>query len=302
MSAIWRAIERTTSGSTPNDPPPKTSPDSFSRTRSYFGCSTALLLGGLSGSDSGAPRPPAGAEARSAPTRLSGVRRRSGADLEAREPGDGHALLVQQLLHALLAVLDRRLLEQDDVLEEAVDPALDDAGQRALGLALLAGRGLGDAALVLDRVARNLVTVHVQRAHRRDLHGRAARGVDVRAFELDEHADLRGQVAAALVHVRRDLAVEASDRAELDLLADDGRGGLEVVGDGRAVGERLGEQCVAVGDAGLGDVGDDVRGELLELLVLGDKVGLAPQLDERALGGGDDAVRRRTLTGLLVDL
>ena len=37
-------------------------------------------------------------------------------------------------------------------------------------------------------------------------------------------------------------------------------------------------------------MGDDVAGQRLELLVLGDEVGLAGQLDHRVLGGGDQAV------------
>src|ERR1044072_4538307 len=67
------------------------------------------------------------------------------ADLEPDEPGDVHARLARDLLDGLLVVEDRRLLEQDEVLEERVHPALHDLGQSLLGLALLLGRLLGDA-------------------------------------------------------------------------------------------------------------------------------------------------------------
>src|ERR1700754_889324 len=51
------------------------------------------------------------------------------ADLEARESGNHHAGLVQNGLDGLLRFLDRRLLQQHHVLEEAVHPALDDLGE-----------------------------------------------------------------------------------------------------------------------------------------------------------------------------
>src|SRR5699024_9193038 len=72
------------------------------------------------------------------------------ADLEALEGGDGGAGLVQDLLDGLLGVGDGRLLQQDDVLEEAVEAALDDLRQGGLGLALLAGDVLQHGALGLD--------------------------------------------------------------------------------------------------------------------------------------------------------
>ena len=50
------------------------------------------------------------------------------ADLEAGEPLHGQAGLVGDLLDRPLGLGDRRLLEQDEVLEEGVDPALDDLG------------------------------------------------------------------------------------------------------------------------------------------------------------------------------
>src|SRR3954447_1762048 len=58
----------------------------------------------------------------------------SGADLEAGEPLDLDAGSVEHGLHVLLRVGDRRLVEQGDVLEEPVEPALGDLVDRLLGL------------------------------------------------------------------------------------------------------------------------------------------------------------------------
>ena len=64
--------------------------------------------------------------------------RSAGAHLETGKAPHSDAGVVQQGLHALLAVLHRRLLEKRDVLEEPVDAALDDPGKSLLGLSLLA--------------------------------------------------------------------------------------------------------------------------------------------------------------------
>src|SRR6478609_8226759 len=74
----------------------------------------------------------------------------SGADLDVAEALDGDAGLVGDGLHGLLVVGDAGLLQEDVLLEEAVDATLDDLGQGLLGLALLLGRGLGDLALLGD--------------------------------------------------------------------------------------------------------------------------------------------------------
>src|SRR3712207_2037803 len=107
---------------------------------------------------------------------------------------DGHAGLGEDLPDRLLAVGDRRLVEERDLLEEAVEPALDDLRQRALGLALLARGRLGDLPLLGDDVLGDLVAGDVRRTHRGDLHGGAASGGGVVTLELDEDADGRGEV------------------------------------------------------------------------------------------------------------
>ena len=50
------------------------------------------------------------------------------------------------------------------------------------------------------------------------------------------------------------------------------------------------EQRLDACRADLRRVRDDLAGQLLELLVLGDEVGLAGELDHGALGGGDQSV------------
>src|SRR5215212_407372 len=107
------------------------------------------------------------------------------ADLETGEPLHGQAGLVDDLLHRALGLGDRRLLEQDEVLVVGVDPALDDPADRLLGLALLLGGLLGDAALGLDRLGRDLVAGEEARAGRGDVHRQAARGLLAAAAVLD---------------------------------------------------------------------------------------------------------------------
>src|SRR3954447_6504224 len=154
-SAISAAILLTTSGSTPTLPPPKTSPDSLSSTlvKPVILISSLRVLGVAdeAGGPAGgvAAPPPTGLliAQTSCPTLMG-----SGADLEAGEPGHAHAGRVEDRLDRLLVLGHRRLVEQRDVLEEAVKPTLDDLGQRTLRLALLACGGLGDLALLGDDV------------------------------------------------------------------------------------------------------------------------------------------------------
>ena len=94
-----------------------------------------------------------------------GLRRRP----EAREALQRDTGLVQDLLDGLLVVLGERLVEQDVLLEEAVDATLDDLRQGGLGLALLARGLLGDAALVLDGLGRDLLAGEVLRRERGDV-------------------------------------------------------------------------------------------------------------------------------------
>src|SRR4051794_34245392 len=211
------------------------------------------------------------------------------ADLEAGEPPDVDAGLVEDRLDRLLRVLHRRLVEQRDLLEVAVQPTLDDLGQRLLRLALLTGGGLGDLALLGHNVRGDLVAGDVARAHRRDLHGGAASDltrVRAVAVELHQHADGRRQVGRTAVHVRRDGAVEDRDPTELDLLADlDREPGDDLTHGG--VAERHGLERLQVGRLRLGGGIGDLLGGGHELVALRDEVGLAVHLDQGGAGGGD---------------
>src|SRR6185437_11492151 len=111
-------------------------------------------------------------------------------DAKPHEPDRLNARLVEDLLDRLLAVLGERLLDQHGVLVEAAHPTLDDLGQRSLGLALFAGSRLGDAALVLDDIRRDLVTGQVRRREGRDVLSDVLADLGVLAVELNQDAEL----------------------------------------------------------------------------------------------------------------
>src|SRR6476661_744004 len=221
------------------------------------------------------------------------------------EAGEGRrrgADLLEDLADRLLGVLGERLLEQDVLLEEAVDATLDDLGQGGLGLALLAGRGLGDATLVLDRLGRDLVTREDRRAERRDVHRDVATDLVVATLDRHEDTDLRRQVGARLVEVGGDVrTLDAGDALDLDLLADRRVRVVEQLLDRAAVGRRAREELL--GARGLRGDGllEDLVGQGDELLALRDEVGLAEDLDQGAdavgrLGRDETVGGRSTLT------
>ena len=157
-------------------PPPKASPDSLSsdprrsRRESPASSTAGPRPASVPSLESCHGRGPSVGVGRSLPVRRPAVcqaRLRPAPTSKRAKPLHGDAGVVEHGLDGLLAVLHRGLLEQHDVLEEAVDAALDDLGQRRLGLALLAGGRLGDPALGLDGVGRDLVAGDVRRLHRR---------------------------------------------------------------------------------------------------------------------------------------
>ena len=96
-------------------------------------------------------------------------------------------------------------------------------------------------------------------------------------------------------------AVVLDDPTQLELLAELDRRRIDGVGNG-AGAERRSEHALDVGiGPELGRRVHDALGELLELFVLGDEVGLTVELDERATGGGDEALRSGPL-GPLADV
>ena len=191
--------------------------------------------------------------------------------------------------HGLLVLPDSGLVDEDGVLEETANAALDDARDGALGLALLLGSGLGDALLVVDDVGGNLVARHPLGRHGRDLHGDLVRERLV-TLVLDEHTHLRGQVSGTAVQVEVGVSVEQRGVGHRDVLADLGAQFGNGVGDLRTRGQ---DGLIGAGDVGgLGSEHsrDDFVGEADELGVLGDEVGLGSELDQGAVAARDDAV------------
>src|SRR6185437_2866165 len=161
--AMWPTV----SGEMPSgSPPANASPDSLTTTRRQGGWVLQVCLtGGLRGAVAHEPssRPGGGPtrRCRSVPRPgrpflpvgrpgASGAGRESAslADLVTREGGHVDLALRQDLLDRLLRVLDERLLQQHDLLEEGVQPALGDLRDGLLGLALVAGDLLRDPALL----------------------------------------------------------------------------------------------------------------------------------------------------------
>src|SRR5439155_8451153 len=152
------------------------------------------------------------------------------ADLHLGEADDGG--LAERLLHRLLLVVDPRLLEQHatrlallaDPLEPALELALDDLGQRRLGLALVARGVLEDLTLLGDVGLRHLVLAEDGRAAEADVQRDLVRELVVAAGDLDEHAvdaalvlDVEiGVEAVALGRVHADDAAPADVLLEAD--------------------------------------------------------------------------------------
>src|SRR5271169_2009618 len=122
------------------------------------------------------------AEARASPESLRTTRRTELApDHHLGVSHDGGR--TEELRDGLLVVLREGLIEQDALLEPAVEPAFDDLGQRRLGLALVA-RDLLDG----DAFGGNVGLGHVR-----------ARQV-LRAGERDVDRDVVGDVGAGAAH------------------------------------------------------------------------------------------------------
>src|ERR1700691_5395239 len=154
-AAISLARWKTTSGEMPTGSfPEKASPESFTTTRFQRRCAFASSGSGEPSDCTAGPGPAAGSSRTAAPawcvtlpsTRCSPsppkitswLRPSSGlADLEPRERADGNPLIGEQLLDGLLGIPDERLLGEDHVLEERVEPAFDDLRDRLLRLALV---------------------------------------------------------------------------------------------------------------------------------------------------------------------
>src|SRR6476661_2023715 len=277
----------TTSGEMPRGSVPANSPpDSFSTTRRQLGWSTP------SGPDSGIRPFLVVCLVLSVAWFLPGLAWvLSLADLEPGEAGDGDAVLRQDLLDRGLLVLHERLLGEHDVLEVGVQPAVHDLADGLLRLALVTGDLLGDAALLLHHVGRDLVPRGVERTHRGHLLGQVLGHLGVVLVELDEHAQGRRQGRVAAVQVARHVAaLEPGEPAELQLLLQARAGLVDQLLDGGARAGLGGQQGQPVGDLG-GDRGlCDLGGCLLEQVGLRDEVRLAVPLDQHAGRGAGGAL------------
>src|SRR6187402_659063 len=292
-AAISRAMPLTTSGLTPRAPPPKASPDSFRRTlrrRSVIRGSSvsAPAVGARSRVPERHEEAPERRTLRGLYPAAAACRLLLRADLEPGEALDGEAGIRDHLADVQLVVARVILLEQRDLLVERAEAALDDLGQRRIGLALVAADLLDDAPLVLDLGRRHVVLAQVLRVGERDVLGDAARGLRVVALVGDDDADLRRQVLARAVQVDRVVvAGEAHQPTQLELLADRRGLLLDEAAHGAALGRR-GQRGLDVLGTRVGQRLRDGLRQRDELVVLGDEVGLAGELEHRGRRGALD--------------
>ena len=139
----------------------------------------------------------------------------SGADLEADEPRDRRRRPRRAACHrrSCCPSTDGCSSSTTSLKKPLTRPSTI-FGQRLLGLALLPGGRLGDPALVLDHVGRDVVAGQVLRTHRGDLH---RRGRGPRSRRRPRTRPARRPAAAgrrpACAGRRRRLAVEVRDAA-----------------------------------------------------------------------------------------
>src|SRR5215213_1118591 len=202
---------------------------------------------------------------------------------EPRELGVA-AEVLDELGDADLRVLHGRLLEQDDVLVERVEPTLDRAFELGLRHALVAALLLDHRLLPCEHVGRDVVAGEVGGRRERDvecdlvrhLAGRVARRVD--PGDLDQHRDGAALVLVVAVRVEEAVGLEAHDASEDDVLAHGAGESLDGLPHrGVAEWERL-DVAIAIRRDLLGDVGEQPG----EGTPLGDEVGVAVELDDDA--------------------
>src|SRR5437588_3188045 len=238
------------------------------------------------------------------PHRLSATAALLLADFDPHEAGDLRLGPEprQQRPDGDLRVAHEALLDEDVVLVEPADAALDDLRDGLLRLALVAGEGLEDGPLRLDHVGGDLVAGHPPGGGRGDVEGDVVPDLHrlrvgrVDAGDLHEDADRAPVVLEVLVALDQAAAdLEAGDPAEADVLAQRARQALDVLVDGlgRVAGERLAGDVLTLLGRLAGEGGD----RALEAVALGHEVGLAGQFGERADAAVDEHVDRSLLGG-----
>src|SRR5690606_32423402 len=137
------------------------------------------------------------------------------ADNQAHEADHVSASGLDQRTHGLVRVLDERLVQQADFLEELADAAaehlLDDFRRLASHVRLCTD----DFLFLLQYLGRHVIAAHNHRRNRRHVHGHILAQLGVAAFQADQHTDL------AAVYIGADSTVGIQYRAatHLDVLA-----------------------------------------------------------------------------------
>src|SRR5260370_4246779 len=162
-------------------PPPTTSP-------SWTPVAATRLSSSVTRSITAKSIPAARSPAKASPEPFSSARRNFsslahsvGSQLDARESPDLHIFArlrgqrLDEVAHGDGVVLDEFLLHQHGLLEELLEPALDDLLPHRLGLLLLHGLRLEDAALPLDHLSGQGFLAHSHRPRRRDVHAQVLR-------------------------------------------------------------------------------------------------------------------------------
>ncbi len=211
----------------------------------------------------------------------------------------------QDLGHGLLRLLGERLLEQDVLLEVAVDATLDDAG---------AGRprACPPRCAVASATRRSFSTVSASTSSRVSTLGLNAAMCIATSLAVcssppvggHEDADLRGQVGAGLVQVRPTTCSPSRRATRLTSIFSPMVALASSSSSWTVLPLELARASSASASAALVATAwvEDLVGQGDEALALGDEVGLAEDLDEGALAGaglrGDQAVGGRAALAL----
>src|SRR5581483_9744169 len=194
------------------------------------------------------------------------------ADRVPLEVDELEAAPVERLRDRQARVVDPRLLLEHGLGEETlVEHALDDLLTDVLGLALDLVAVREDLALGGDELPRNLGARSVRGAAERDVQRQLACDAGLASPDLEEDADLPRRMDVGDERLAS-LAPQAARADDLDVLAE-AAGELDP-----ALLEDVERVLAAVVH-----LAQDVLGELAEVLVLRDGLGLAPDRDDRAV-------------------
>ena len=123
---------------------------------------------------------------------------------------------LQEVSHRLLVVLNERLVDERDFLEELLDGAFGDAFEHGFGLAGFAGLFDGDAAFGVDQGVIDAGFVDSLRLGGGDVHGDVVGELFVAADHVDENAD----TGAMDILFNEALSFDAGEAAERHVFAD----------------------------------------------------------------------------------